>query len=124
MANHRKCECGTCDRCKHREYMRAWYWRNRDKACEQARRTRTANIEAIRARDRERGRNETIERRRVRNQVRDAVKRGDLVREPCEECGAMPTEGHHDDYSRPLDVRWLCVRCHGLEHRRPIEEAA
>lgn len=37
-----------------------------------------------------------------------AIKTGKVVREPCEVCGAEPAEGHHEDYSKPLEVRWLC----------------
>jgi hypothetical protein len=40
--------------------------------------------------------------------VRSAVRAGRLVRAACETCGATKTQGHHDDYSKPLDVRWLC----------------
>lgn len=40
-----------------------------------------------------------------------------LTRQPCEECGAFPADAHHDDYARPLDVRWLCETHHGIEHR-------
>ena len=48
--------------------------------------------------------------------VRNAIKRGDLNRKPCERCGDSKTEAHHDDYNKPLDVRWLCYGCHLQEH--------
>lgn len=52
--------------------------------------------------------------------VNRAVREGRLVKpDACEDCGrALPLHGHHDDYSRPLDVRWLCVDCHFLRHRK------
>jgi len=47
-----------------------------------------------------------------------AVKLGLLKRSPtCEECkiqGKM--EGHHEDYSKPLEVIWLCKACHKQKH--------
>ena len=45
-----------------------------------------------------------------------AVKTGKLVRQPCEECGAEKTEAHHDDYAKPLEVRWLCRSHHRQWH--------
>jgi hypothetical protein len=45
------------------------------------------------------------------------VRKGNIVRQPCEKCGA-PAQAHHDDYSKPLDVRWLCPTHHGMEHRK------
>jgi len=51
----------------------------------------------------------------ARNAVRSALRSGLLVRMPCEICGCEKSEAHHDDYSRPLDVRWLC-RVHHLMH--------
>ena len=46
-----------------------------------------------------------------------AVKSGALIREPCEVCGDPKSEGHHDDYSKPLEVRWLCRKHHAEIHR-------
>lgn len=36
------------------------------------------------------------------------VGRGLITRGPCEVCGHPDTQAHHDDYSKPLEVRWLC----------------
>lgn len=62
--------------------------------------------------------------RYAHNRVRRAIDAGILVRpEMCSECdepGAI--EAHHDDYTKPLDVRWLCKPCHGLHHRRYSRE--
>lgn len=54
---------------------------------------------------------------RARRLVNEAIKRGGLDRGPCETCGLTPAEGHHDDYDRPLDVRWLCKTHHAETHR-------
>lgn len=42
-----------------------------------------------------------------------AIRANRLVRQPCEVCGSTTKiHGHHDDYSKPLDVRWLCQSHH------------
>lgn len=46
--------------------------------------------------------------------VSNAVRDGRLIKMPCEVCGADKAQAHHDDYLKPLDVRWLC-REHHLE---------
>lgn len=50
--------------------------------------------------------------------LRSAVRRGLVVKGPCEECGDKNSEAHHPDYSRPMHVKWLCRPCHKAEHRR------
>ena len=55
-----------------------------------------------------------------------AVQSGELVRQPCEKCGSEEQiEAHHDDYTKKLDVRWLCHKCHMAFHAslRPKQRA-
>lgn len=47
-----------------------------------------------------------------------AIKSGKLVRQPCEGCGRAKVQAHHSDYSKPLEITWLCQHCHSAEHRR------
>jgi hypothetical protein len=47
-----------------------------------------------------------------------AIKSGRLIRQPCQVCGATKSEGHHPDYSDPLNVLWLCRAHHVQEHMR------
>lgn len=46
-------------------------------------------------------------------------RRGKLIPAPCEKCGVPEVQMHHDDYSQPLAVRWLCFR-----HHRELTAAA
>lgn len=44
--------------------------------------------------------------------------RGDLTPQPCQRCGdAVGVHAHHDDYSQPLAVMWLCPKHHRERHR-------
>lgn len=49
--------------------------------------------------------------------VASAIKKGLLEKRPCENCGDKVSEAHHDDYNKPLEVRWLCKKCHMEWHR-------
>jgi hypothetical protein len=58
---------------------------------------------------------------RARGVIRELVRQGRLKRPPCSVCGQANAEAHHEDYSRPLDVKWLCHRHHCEHHRKPVD---
>lgn len=64
------------------------------------------------------------EKKRAQSILTSAVYRGAVVKPlECERCGfeakeARQIHGHHADYSKPLEVEWLCWRCHRQEHCR------
>jgi hypothetical protein len=52
------------------------------------------------------------------NAVEVAVNNGSLIKTPCVKCGDVKSEGHHEDYSKPLEVIWLCKKHHLEIHRK------
>lgn len=54
--------------------------------------------------------------------LRSALRIGLIERKPCEQCGAVHGQdgavihGHHDDYDKPMAVRWLCTLHHRQHH--------
>lgn len=105
------------------------------KKCGRARRNKYASThrESIRQwhRDHYRGNRESEDRNhekykksekgRARGRLAMAVYRGTIVKpDRCEECGASTEKqklhGHHEDYTKVFDVKWLCAQCHGRVH--------
>ena len=55
---------------------------------------------------------------RVRSLTRSFIKAGIIIKGCCEICGTVKNvEAHHDDYAKPMDIRWLC-RTHHREHHK------
>lgn len=77
-----------------------WALKNKGKVAESTKRYREKNPNKYRA----------------HGIVAYAIKQGNLYPEPCEICGKKKTEAHHDDYSKPLNVRWLCSKHHKQWH--------
>jgi hypothetical protein len=51
------------------------------------------------------------------NEVRKALRKGLIKRKnKCERCDRETAEAHHEDYSKPLEVIWLCHYCHKNIH--------
>lgn len=86
-----------------------------EKKTEWSRRYYAENTEAVLAIKRgwvERNR----DKRRAQNVVSNAIRRGKLEKQPCEVCGTTKVHAHHDDYTQPLQVRWLCPKHHKEAH--------
>lgn len=62
------------------------------------------------------GKNAT--KRKAHIAVGNAIRDGKLIKSGCEVCGNPTVHGHHDDYAKPLAVRWLCDTHHNEWHRR------
>jgi uncharacterized Zn finger protein (UPF0148 family) len=129
MRSYRKTEQGAV---ASSSAARAYYERNAPEYRAKREEYRQANIEKVLEADRLYNRTKrrrippSPEKKKARNALTYAVWSGRITPQPCEKCGASPinylgwraVHAHHDDYSKPLEVRWLCVPCHGDEHRK------
>lgn len=127
----RSCNCGECVKCKRADYMREWY--RKKTPTERRELVLRRSVEKVRAADTRRSKtperlsqNAANTRRWRENHpdryaahiaVGNAVRSGALVKKPCEKCGSTQVHAHHDDYSKPLEVRWLCPEHHAEEKR-------
>jgi len=92
--------CKLCDKIR----VQAWDRRNKDRLKSINLRKRQARPEQFRARQR----------------VAYAIKTGKLAKpNVCEDCGANDRRiyGHHADYGKPLQVNWVCSKCHASRHK-------
>lgn len=111
----KRSHCKTC----HKAICAEWSSRNQRKANESRKRWSERNPNKVANKTRSyRARNP--EKYRAHWIVQYHVKKGNIVPPTaCERCGAPGRlDAHHDDYSKPLEVRWLCPPCHGLTRRQ------
>lgn len=61
-----------------------------------------------------------LERDSAGQALRTAVREGHIAKpDRCQDCGVTEKiEAHHEDYSKPLEVAWLCPRCHKAHDRK------
>lgn len=63
------------------------------------------------------------DRRKANVLVNNAVRDGRILPMACWACGSQ-AEAHHPDYSRPLDVVWLCKHHHRAAHEAANDPSA
>lgn len=104
----------------YKEQRKKYYEKNRERILADAR--ERPKSKKYKSKVRENGkkyRAKYPEKARARSVVSYAIRMGRLVKQPCSICGsASNVEAHHMDYSKPLDVAWLC-----REHHRKLHSA-
>ena len=110
---------------KNREAMRAnarkYARKNSKRNAAANKKWRKGHPEMVRAQA-DRYREKHPEKARATNRLRKAVFLGEIAKPSiCNRCRRrLPKgqiQGHHEDYSKPLGVEWLCGRCHRAQHR-------
>ena len=94
---------------KARQYTLRWYHKNYRKNFDQDRLRRLKRKKKYRLK--------YPEKEKAHYALHAAVYKGVIKKQPCEVCGNQKVQGHHPDYSKPLEVKWLCVNHHMMEHR-------
>jgi len=59
---------------------------------------------------------------KARRKLNTEVRAGRIIRQPCGVCGSPHAHGHHADYSKPLEVTWLCEAHHRMLHQKKAAE--
>ncbi len=59
-------------------------------------------------------------RKRARGKLNHAITDKKIIRLSCEVCG-MKAEAHHNNYDKPLEVKWLCFKHHREYHKENPE---
>lgn len=111
MCRHKNYTCIACLRAKAADYAR----RNRDKkrAWNNAYHSRKSDKRAEKTKI---YRARYPEKYAAHQAVQTATRNGTLTASSCVICGSNNVHGHHDDYSKPLDVVWLCHQHHMERH--------
>jgi len=110
----KKCHCATTIASRDKDLARE---ANRQHMA----RARQADPQRFRTRDAAASAQRPVTQKVLARAELNAAVRSGAIKKPamCSQCPeTRRLHGHHDDYSKPLQVRWLCPRCHGKEHRK------
>lgn len=121
---------------KRKQYLKEWRLKNLEKQRERQRKwqkkNRKNNPEKVKEYDKishkRRREKERVYARSYKKKVdpiklsartilNNAVRLGKIIKpNKCQNCENKKIQGHHPDYTKPLEVIWLCTKHHELEH--------
>lgn len=137
-----RCYCKACQRQKKKEYFQRYpeklKEKNRKKNRHQIKKRRPSYRKCRARREKERYHNDAAyrerkkemwrkakalfpERQAARTRFQRAVRAGKIQKLPCV-CGNPNSQGHHEDYSKPFEVVWMCASCHQKEHTKHLRK--
>lgn len=102
-----------------RDYHKNWYEKNKDRRTAQIKKYQSspAGKKATQING-QRMRAKYPEKKQAREEVLKALRKGILTKKPCEVCSNPKSEAHHKDYSKPLEVEWLCRPHHKIADKK------
>ncbi len=99
------------------KYGREWYYKNKEKRLRQIKKYQKSSTGKFTAKITDSNNKRKFpEKIKARIQLRSALARGDIRKSPCKICSNPKVEGHHNDYTKPLNIRWLCILHHKQFH--------
>lgn len=113
---------GKCKACTKKDVKARYELTRPERAAYEAERSRRPERRRAAVDYQKKRRHVHPERSAARHAVWRAVRDGILWRGPCEVCGTQTNvEAHHEDYGKPLEVRWLCFLHHRMVHgQKPV----
>ena len=112
---------GKCKECAKADVRKNYRRRRHQYAAYYKARSQSSTRKAQRALHTRNARAKNPLKYKARMAVGNALRSGLITKGPCRDCGVVNTEAHHDDYSRPLDVVWLCFACHRRVHEYVVQ---
>lgn len=107
--------CKDCRRKHNKKNFKQFYGKNRDKVLEQQREYSKTEKGKIKSRNNQKKMYlKHRDKFNARYKVHEAIKKGLIIKKPCGICGKVKVEAHHEDYSKPLEVIWLCQKHHRI----------
>lgn len=112
----------TCSKCKESKDESFFYKQKEKKSglsswCKQCKLLHTPSKNKNHAQHQAAWKEKNKEKLQAHSKLWNALKSGEVKKTECVICGDAKSEGHHPDYSMPLDVVWLCRTHHKQAHQ-------